>query len=158
MAKYIKNKELLEEVKACKQTGVASRKLAEAFLQIATRYGTKPQFAYYSYRDDMVGEALFNLSANWHKFDPDKSQNPFAYFTQIVHNSFIQVLNREKTQRNVRDAMLMDQGMDASWTYQEQYKHRHKHGDSDDKRAEEDVARALSVSSEENKKPTRSDK
>lgn len=126
MAQYIKNKELFEEVVKCKQTGVISDKLAQGFIQIATRYGSKPNFANYTYREDMVAEAIVTLCEKWNQFDPERTQNPFAYFTQIIHNKFLQTLKKEKSQRNIRDALLVDSGMAASWNYQDDQRAREK--------------------------------
>lgn len=118
---YIKNKELYEEVVRCKQTGQMSDLLARAFIQIAERYSTKPNFIAYTYREDMVGEAIVQLCKGWDKFNPEKTTNAFSYYTQITHNAFIQFLNKERKQRNVRDELLVDAGLSASWTYQDEH-------------------------------------
>jgi DNA-directed RNA polymerase specialized sigma24 family protein len=120
MAQYIKNKELLQEVIECKERGEMSNKLANAFIQMATRYSTKPNFVHYTYREDMVSDALVTLCRVWDRFDHTKSANPFAFYTQVIHNQFIQILNKEKKQRNIRDAVLTENGQAASWTYQDE--------------------------------------
>ena len=63
---------------------------------IATRVASKPNFANYTFREDMVSDAIENCILYMHNFDPKKSQNPFAYFTQIIHYAFIRRIEREK--------------------------------------------------------------
>jgi len=65
-------------------------------LMIATRLSNKPNFASYTFRDDMISDAIENCILYMHNFDPKKSQNPFAYFTQIIHYAFIRRIEREK--------------------------------------------------------------
>lgn len=70
-----------------------------------------------SYNEDMQAYALMMLVRTWNSFNPEKSNNPFAFFTQCIKNSFIQYLNQEKRQRDVRDVMLIDQGMNPSYGF-----------------------------------------
>lgn len=126
MAQYLKNKDLLAEIIKCKETGVLSETLAGAFLKLAQRYGTKPNFASYTFREDMVADAALNLCQNWHKFDETRFTNAFAYYTQAVHNSFIQYLNKEKRHRMIRDELLTEAGLSASWSYQDEQNRKSK--------------------------------
>ena len=64
---------------------------------------------------------MMMLVRTWKSFNPEKSSNPFAFFTQCIKNSFIQYLKAERRQRDVRDLLLVDQGLDASYTYQDKY-------------------------------------
>ena len=86
-----------------------------------TFYARRKGFVYItgnSYVEDMQAYAMMSLVKTWKSFDPKKSQNPFAFFTQCVKNSFIQYLNAEKKQRNIRDELMVDQGLTPSYTYQ----------------------------------------
>ncbi len=70
--------------------------LGECLLMIASRLANKPNFANYTFREDMISDAIENCILYMHNFDPKKSQNPFAYFTQIIHYAFIRRIEREK--------------------------------------------------------------
>lgn len=70
-----------------------------------------------SYNEDMQSYAMMMLVRTWNSFNPEKSNNPFAFFTQCIKNSFIQYLNQEKRQRDVRDVMLIDQGLNPSYGF-----------------------------------------
>lgn len=70
-----------------------------------------------SYNEDMQAYAMMMLVRTWNAFNPEKSNNPFAFFTQCIKHSFIQYLNQEKRQRNIRDLLLVDQGMSPSFGF-----------------------------------------
>lgn len=76
--------------------------LGECFYKIATKLATKPNFANYSYKEEMIGDGIENCIHYVRSFNPDKYQNPFAYFTQVVWNSFIHRINKEKKQQYVK--------------------------------------------------------
>jgi hypothetical protein len=67
----------------------------------------------------MVAFAVVNLCANWHKFDPEISNQPFSFYTTAVYRSFLQYLSDEKKQRNIRDELLVEAGANPSFSYQE---------------------------------------
>lgn len=115
---YLNNKDLLAEVIKSKEQGQMTNKLAHMLQTLAARYGKKGNFASYTYNEDMQAYAMLMLVKTWNSFDPNKSSNPFAFFTQCIKNSFIQFLNQEKRQRDVRDTLLVDKGMSPSYTYQ----------------------------------------
>lgn len=120
---YVTNAQLLPEIQACKNNGnKLSNKLAGYLHKIAERYSFSRSFGSYSFREDMVSFAVVNLVANWHKFDPAKSDNPFAFYTTACYRSFLQYLADEKKQRNIRDELLIDAGANPSFSYQEQSK------------------------------------
>lgn len=120
---YVTNAQLLEEIQACKDNGQKlSNKLAGYLHMIAERYSHSPSFGGYSFREDMVSFAVVNLCANWHKFDPAKSDNPFAFYTTAVYRSFLQYLADEKKQRDIRDTLLVDAGANPSFSFQERSK------------------------------------
>lgn len=114
---YLTNKELLAELKRCKKKGQMSEMLAKMLMLLCSKYAKKGSFVNYSYNEDMQGYALMMLVRTWNSFDPEKSSNPFAFFTQCIKNSFIQYLNHEKRQRDVRDLLLIDQGLNPSYGY-----------------------------------------
>lgn len=120
---YVTNAQLLPEIQACKDNGnKLSNTLAKYLYMIAERYSYSPSFGGYSFREDMVSFAVVNLCANWHKFDPAKSDNPFAFYTTACYRSFLQYLADEKKQRNIRDELLIDSGANPSFSYQERSK------------------------------------
>ena len=119
---YVTNAQLLEAIAEDKKNGKLSPKLARYLHMIAERYSFSSSFAGYSFREDMVSFAVVNLCANWHKFDPAKSDNPFAFYTTSIYRSFLQCLSEEKKQRNIRDQMLVDAGANPSFSYQDQSK------------------------------------
>ena len=114
---YLNNKELLAEVKRCKKKGQMSDMLAKMLQLLCSKYAKKGSFVNYSYNEDMQAYAMMMLVRTWNSFDPEKSNNPFAFFTQCIKNSFIQFLNQEKRQRDVRDLLLIDQGLNPSYGY-----------------------------------------
>lgn len=114
---YIKNKDLLAEVIICKEEGKMSDKLANMLILLTAKYGRSSQFGGYTFNDDMQAYALMMLCKTWVGFKPERSDNAFAYYTQSIKNSFKQFLNREKVQRVVRDELLVDKGLNPSFTY-----------------------------------------
>lgn len=116
---YLTNKELLAAVIEAKQKGFMTDKLARMLQLLCSKYAKKGSFVNYSYNDDMQSYAMMMLVRTWHNFNPEKTNNPFAFFTQCIKNSFIQYLNQERRQRTIRDQMLIDQGMNPSFSYNE---------------------------------------
>ena len=117
---YVTNAQLIEAIAADKANGrVLSSRLAKYLHMIAERYSYSPSFAGYSFREDMVSFAVVNLCANWYKFDPEKSDNPFAFYTTAAYRSFLQYLADEKKQRDIRDTLLVDAGANPSFSFQE---------------------------------------
>jgi hypothetical protein len=116
---YVTNAQLIEAIAEDKKTGKLSSKLAKYLHMIAERYSFSSSFGGYSFREDMVSFAVVNLCANWHKFDPTKSDNPFAFYTTAAYRSFLQYLADEKKQRDIRDQMLVDAGANPSFSFQE---------------------------------------
>jgi hypothetical protein len=116
--RYLNNKDLLAEVKLAKEKGFMTDRLAKMLMLLCMKYAKKGNFANYSYNDDMQAFAMLMLVKTWNAFDPEKSDNPFAFFTQCIHHSFIQFLNQEKRQRNIKDELLLDQGLTPSFGYE----------------------------------------
>lgn len=116
-AVYLTNKELLAEVINAKSKGMMTDKLAKMLMMLTRKYAKKGNFVNYTYNEDMVSYALMMLVRTWNSFNPEKSNNPFAFYTQCIKNSFVQYLNQEKRQRNIRDLLLIDQGMNPSYGF-----------------------------------------
>ena len=115
---YLNNADMLKEVIKSHQMGQMSPGLAKMLTLLAQRYGSKANFANYTYNDDMQAYALMMLCKTWKNFNPEKSSNPFAYYTQCVKNCFKQYLVTEKKHRTLRDKLLVANGMTPSHTYQ----------------------------------------
>lgn len=106
-----------------KDHGKMTNELAKMFMKLCERYGTRGNWRNYSYNDEMRNQALFQLSQVALKFDESKSQNPFAYLTAIVNNSFTKVLNTEKRVQRIRDDILEANGVNPSHTRQGEWGH-----------------------------------
>lgn len=100
---YINNKELLSEVIQFKEKGVASEALGKMLLDIANHYSTKGNFSGYTWKKDMVGDAVLTCLKYLRSFKPEKSDNAFAYTTQIVKNSFKAYIKGQKKHMEIRD-------------------------------------------------------
>lgn len=101
-----------------KDHGTMTHKLATMFIKLCEKYATRFNWRGYSYNEEMRGQALLQLSQVGLQFDESKSQNPFAYYTATVTNSFTRVLNTEKKNQNIRDDILEMNGLDPSSTRQ----------------------------------------
>jgi len=95
------------------------------FLKLCERYSLRSNWRGYSYIDEMRGQALIQLTQIALQFDESKSNNPFAYYTAAVTNSFTRVLNVEKRQRDIRDDLLQEAGQMPSWTRQMEHIEQH---------------------------------
>jgi len=101
-----------------KDHGKMTSELARMFIKLCERYGTRGNWRGYTYNDEMRSQALLQLSQVGLQFDESKSQNPFAYYTATVTNSFTRVLNLEKRNQSMRDDILEMNGMTPSFTRQ----------------------------------------
>jgi hypothetical protein len=109
MANYVDNKQLYAtildykaNVKQAKEDSTDKPHIpnyvGECILLIAQRLATKPNFINYSYRDEMISDGIENCISYFDNFDPAKSDNPFAYFTQIIYYAFLRRIQKEKKQ------------------------------------------------------------
>ncbi len=116
-AHYVDNKVFLQAMKDWKekceeaeQMGEekprVSNYIGECFLKIANGLSHKPNFMNYTFKDDMVSDGIENCLQYIHNFNPDKSNNPFAYFTQIIYYAFIRRIQREKKQTHVKHRLI----------------------------------------------------
>lgn len=110
---YIDNNQFLQEmiaytdkVKSAKKDGAKKPRIPEyvgkCFMMIAENLSHKPNFISYTFRDEMISDAIENCVLYAANFNPDKSNNPFAYFTQIVYYAFLRRIQREKKQLYVK--------------------------------------------------------
>ena len=100
--------------------GKATDKLAMMWLKLVDRYATRGNVRGYTYNDEMKGQAILQLSQIGLQFDESKSDNPFAYYTAAVTNSFVRVINIEKRNQNIRDDILEMNDLNPSFTRQNQ--------------------------------------
>lgn len=98
--------------------GRITNKLGTMFLKLVERYSHRANWRGYTYVDEMRGQALVQLSQIGLQFDESKSDNPFAYYTAVVNNSFTRVLNIEKRNQTIRDDILIEQGHLPSFSRQ----------------------------------------
>ena len=106
-----------------KDHGMATNKLAMMWIKLCERYATRGNVRGYTYNDEMKGQAILQLSQIGLQFDESKSQNPFAYYTAAVTNSFVRVINLEKRNQNIRDDILEMNNLNPSYTRQSQGEH-----------------------------------
>lgn len=110
---YVNNKDLLDSLiayrEACKDAEESGDKLPKVpdyigscILLIAQRLATKPNFSGYSYKEEMISDGIENCLQYIHNFDPEKSSNPFAYFTQIIWYAFLRRIQKEKKQTYIK--------------------------------------------------------
>lgn len=110
---YVNNKDLLaalidykKKVKEAEDQGDPLPRIpeyiGECIFLIANRLATKPNFSGYTYKDDMISDGIENCIQYIHNFNPDKSENPFAYFTQIIWYAFLRRIQKEKKQMYIK--------------------------------------------------------
>ena len=127
---YVNNKELLEalivyreKVAIAKEKGLSKPRitnyLGSCFLKIATHLSYKPNFVNYMFRDDMISDGIENCVQYIHNFDPAKSKNPFAYFTQIIHYAFLRRIQKEKKQLDIKNKIIEKTGFDEVMTVED---------------------------------------
>ena len=120
---YVNNKEFLEALIVFKdKCAIAKEKgeprprisnyIGECFLKIATHLSYKPNFVNYMFREDMICDGIENCLQYIDNFDPEKSTNPFAYFTQIIYYAFLRRIQKEKKQLEIKGKILERSGYD----------------------------------------------
>jgi hypothetical protein len=122
---YIDNERFFKEIKEWKtkvddaimggeEKPPITEYIGECFWKIAEHLSFKSNFANYPFREDMIGDAVENCLMYAHNFDPEKSKNPFSYFTQITYYAFIRRIEKEKKQNFVKYKMLQKLDEDGS--------------------------------------------
>jgi hypothetical protein len=120
---YINNPDFLEAIKAYKAEILLAEQeertkpivpnyIGDCILKIANRLSLRPNFINYTYRDEMIGDGIENALVAVENFDPQKSSNPFAYFTQIIYFAFIRRIHKEKKQTLIKSKIIMDMPFD----------------------------------------------
>ena len=120
---YVDNKRFLEEMKKYHKKVVSARKrkrkdppindyIGECFLKIANHLSYRPNFINYTYKEDMISDGIENCLQYVANFDPEKSSNPFAYFTQIIYYAFIRRIQKEKKQTTIKQKLILKSGLD----------------------------------------------
>ena len=89
--------------------------LGECFLKIATHLSYKPNFVNYMFREDMICDGIENCVQYIQNFNPDKSKNPFAYFTQIIYYAFLRRIQKEKRQLEIKNKILDKSGYEVAF-------------------------------------------
>ena len=120
---YVDNKKFLQAMieyrDKCNKAEEKGRKkphvtnyIGECFLKIANHLSYRPNFINYTYRDDMISDGIENCLQYMSNFNPDKSNNPFAYFTQIIYYAFIRRIQKEKKQMLVKSKLIANAGIE----------------------------------------------
>ena len=110
MTEY-RNSRILAEEEGKKRPQVTNY-IGECFLKIANHLSYRPNFINYTYRDDMISDGIENCLQYMNNFDPNKSTNPFAYFTQIIYYAFIRRIQKEKKQQLVKQKLIANAGVE----------------------------------------------
>ena len=114
---YVNNKDLLAALIEYKSKCVEAEEcgdknpqvpdyIGKCIMLIAQRLATRPNFSGYMYKEEMVSDGIENCLQYIHNFNPEKSNNPFAYFTQIIYYAFIRRIQREKKQTHVKHRII----------------------------------------------------
>ena len=120
---YVNNKEFLEAIIEWKEKVKEAESsdedippvtdyIGECFLKIATHLSYRPNFVNYMFKDDMICDGIENCLQYIDNFDPSKSTNPFAYFTQIIYYAFLRRIQKEKKQLDIKNKLLEKSGFD----------------------------------------------
>jgi len=120
---YVDNKKFLQAMTEyrdkCNKAEEKGRKkppvtnyIGECFLKIANHLSYRPNFINYTYRDDMISDGIENCLQYMSNFNPEKSSNPFAYFTQIIYYAFIRRIQKEKKQMQVKAKIIANAGVE----------------------------------------------
>jgi hypothetical protein len=108
----------LDTGKFSKDHGRITENLGKMYIKLSERYAQRSNWRGYTYVEEMKGQAILQLSQIGLQFDESKSENPFAYYTAAVTNSFTRILNLEKKMQNIRDDLLEENGLTPSMTRQ----------------------------------------
>jgi len=116
----VKRKKLIEKCKTeGKQIPKLDDKIGKIILDIATNLAYRYNFINYSYRDEFIGDAIETCIRYVDNFDPEKSKNPFGYYTQICYFSFVRRINKEAKQHDIKKKYIEKMGLDfESYTSQ----------------------------------------
>jgi hypothetical protein len=118
---YVNNKDFLEAISVYRKKVLDAKEkdlpkprvpnyIGDCFLKIATHLSYKPNFVNYMFRDEMISDGIENCLQYIHNFDPEKSSNPFAYFTQVIYFAFLRRIAKEKKQLEIKTKILERSG------------------------------------------------
>ena len=121
---YVDNKQFLQAMIEYKKSCVlaesknelkppVSNYIGECFLKIANHLSYRPNFINYTYKEEMISDGIENCLQYVSNFNPDKSNNPFAYFTQIIYYAFIRRIQKEKKQQSIKRKLILKCGFDV---------------------------------------------
>ena len=114
LAEITKYREAVDEARTLdKEKPRRTHYLAECFLKIETHLSYRPNFINYMFKEDMISDGVENCVQYIDNFDPAKSKNPFAYFTQIIYYAFLRRIAKEKRQMDIRDKLIEKSGYEA---------------------------------------------
>ena len=120
---YVDNKEFLramiewkEECNEADEILPVTNYIGECFLKIATHLSYRPNFINYTYREEMISDGIENCLQYVKNFNPEKSNNPFAYFTQIIYYAFLRRIAKEKRQTHIKNKMIEKDTFDSYTT------------------------------------------
>jgi DNA-directed RNA polymerase specialized sigma subunit len=120
---YVNNKEFLEAMKLYRKSVNKAKKekkqkppvtdyIGSCFLKIANHLSYRPNFINYTFRDDMISDGIENCLQYLDNFNPSKSNNPFAYFTQIIYYAFVRRIQKEKKQVTIKNRLITESNYD----------------------------------------------
>jgi len=120
---YVDNKKFLEAMtefrlkvitaeEKGKKRPMVTNYIGECFLKIANHLSFRPNFINYTFRDDMISDGIENCLQYMDNFNPEKSKNPFAYFTQIIYYAFIRRIQKEKKQMQIKSKLIANAGVE----------------------------------------------
>ena len=98
--------------KAKRKQPAVTNYIGECFLKIANHLSYRPNFINYTFRDDMISDGIENCLQYMNNFNPEKSKNPFAYFTQIIYYAFIRRIQKEKKQIQIKSKLIANAGVE----------------------------------------------
>ena len=120
---YVDNKKFHEEMVSYKNHCAEVKKkdpeslvpiipdyIGGCFMKIAERLSLRPNFVNYTFRDEMISDGIENCVQSAHNFNPERSSNPFSYFTQIIYFAFIRRIQKEKKQQQIKQKMIANFG------------------------------------------------
>lgn len=132
---------MYEQVLLSHQQGQPTNELVKMFMLLTDQYASKGNWFGYSYIEDMKAEALLTLCMNWEKFNHEKYDKPFQYFTSIIHNAFLICIRIEKKQAYLKDEAAIRSGLTPSVNYKDNFwfKYYNEHDDKESVEAESSV-------------------
>jgi DNA-directed RNA polymerase specialized sigma subunit len=122
---YLNNKDMLKEWKTSAEKNAMTDTFARMIMLLTKRYSSKVRFNVCdTFREDMESYALMTVSKVWKSFNPKKSDNTFAYFTQVIKRAFYQYQNMERVHRNISNELQIYSGNSPSHAYMVEYEYR----------------------------------